>query len=344
MATVILQIKEFNSDEEWAQYIERVKHFFNANDIQDNGKKRSILLSAIGAKTYKLLRNLVAPATPGDKTFDEIVQVVKDYYDPKPSEIVQRFKFNSWNRKQTESVSAYMSELRALANKCNFGTTLDDMLRDRLVCGINDNQIQRKLLSEGKLTLKRAVELATGAEVASNHVKEIANATGGLEQSVNKVFQTSKPHEKGRERHRPRSYVNNSDRPNKCYGCGKSNHEPSECYFKDKQCHNCNKEGHIAAMCPSKSKREEQNSNSSVQSSTGRNRNKSGHRQNSVKLVANEEAVSIEPDSENTQDYPMFALYHHSPGNEKFGEDCSLTTALTVKKYVLKLTLEQHLQ
>ncbi|KAJ8019609.1 hypothetical protein HOLleu_41260 [Holothuria leucospilota] len=106
-----------------------------------------------------------------------------------------------------------MPELRALANKCNFSTTLDDMLCDRLVCSINDNQIQRKLLSEGNLTLKRA-ELVTGAEVASNHVKELANATGTVGQSVNKVLQTSKPHEKGRERHKPRSNGNNSDRPN----------------------------------------------------------------------------------------------------------------------------------
>ena len=43
-------------------------------------------------------------------------------------------------------MSTYVSELRSLAEHCNFGAMLDLMLRDRLVCGINDDAIQRRLL------------------------------------------------------------------------------------------------------------------------------------------------------------------------------------------------------
>ena len=53
-----------------------------------------------------------------------------------------------------------MSELRALAHWCKFGDTLDDMLRDRLVCGVNEETIQRRLLAESGLTLKKALEIA----------------------------------------------------------------------------------------------------------------------------------------------------------------------------------------
>ena len=59
-----------------------------------------------------------------------------------------------------------MSELRSLVEFCNFGTALDDMLRDRLVCGINDSAIQRKLLSERNLTFDKALEMAQSHEVA----------------------------------------------------------------------------------------------------------------------------------------------------------------------------------
>ena len=67
---------------------------------------------------------------------------------------MQRFKFNSRFRQPGESVSNFVSELRSLAEFCNFGSTLDDMLHDRLVCGINDDNIQRRLLSEDKLFFK----------------------------------------------------------------------------------------------------------------------------------------------------------------------------------------------
>ena len=42
----------------------------------------------------------------------------------------------------------FLSELPALAEFCNFGPSLDDMLRDRLVCGVEDPPIQRRLLAE----------------------------------------------------------------------------------------------------------------------------------------------------------------------------------------------------
>ena len=66
----------------------------------------------------------------------------------------------------------YLSELRALAQWCKFGDTLDDMLRDRLVCGVNEETIQRRLLAEARLTLKKALEIAQGLEAAARNVRK----------------------------------------------------------------------------------------------------------------------------------------------------------------------------
>ena len=63
-------VSEFNEQsEDWPQYIERLEHYFIANDIDDEGKKRSILLSVVGSKTYKLIKNLLSPVNPSAKTF-----------------------------------------------------------------------------------------------------------------------------------------------------------------------------------------------------------------------------------------------------------------------------------
>ena len=60
-----------------------------------------------------------------------------------------------------------MSELRSIAKFCNFDNTLEDMLRDRMVCGIADNIIQKKLLVEDPLTLAKALEIANEMELAA---------------------------------------------------------------------------------------------------------------------------------------------------------------------------------
>ena len=56
------------------------------------------------------MRNLCAPEKPGDKTFDDLVKLVKDHQNPKPSETVQRFKFNTRDRNPNESISTYVAE------------------------------------------------------------------------------------------------------------------------------------------------------------------------------------------------------------------------------------------
>ena len=54
----------------------------------------------------------------------------------------------------------FVAELRALAEFCNYGETLNDMLRDRIVCGVRDEHIQRRLLAESNLTLQKALDIA----------------------------------------------------------------------------------------------------------------------------------------------------------------------------------------
>ena len=45
------------------------------------------------------------------------------------------------------------------------------MLRDKLVCGINDVQIQKRLLAEDKLTFKKALDISLALEAATKDTK-----------------------------------------------------------------------------------------------------------------------------------------------------------------------------
>ena len=237
------KVEEYKEDEEWVEYVERLTHYFTANEIEDEGKQRSILLSVCGAKTYKFIRNLVAAEKPDSKSFKEL------------AEIVQRFKFNSRFRKEGESISTYVAELRQLTEHCNFGTALEDMLRDRLVCGINEDRIQRRLLSETTLNFKKAYEIAVGMEIAAKNAKDIQQAALSLEgnqiptqQNVNKVSENVKL--QGR----------NDWSAMECYRCG-GKHKSEDCKFKEDECYYCHKKGHIAKKC--KAKRRDNNANKS---------------------------------------------------------------------------------
>ena len=66
-----------------------------------------------------------------------------------------------------------MAELRAPTEFCNFRASLEKMIRDRLVCGINDPPLQKCLLTEPDLFYAKAVKLALNTETATQSVKEL---------------------------------------------------------------------------------------------------------------------------------------------------------------------------
>lgn len=67
---------------------------------------------------------------------------------------------------------------------------MDEMLHDRLVCGINEDNIQRRLLSEKKLTYEKALELAHSMEAAMKSAEEIQGTSASQQGESNAVQPT----------------------------------------------------------------------------------------------------------------------------------------------------------
>ena len=192
-------------------------HFFAANEIDNTHKKKLTFLAVIGPAMYTLVRNLVLPDKLGDKSYGELVDAIKNHYNPTPSETVQRSKFHSRVQKLGETIAAFIADLRALAEFCNFGHFLDDMLRDRIVCGVNNAKIQQALLSEKTLTLKKALEVAQGLEIAVKNAKVLSHgevaATSTGSETVNQLAGNGKNTSSARQKF-----------SGTCFCCGKVGH------------------------------------------------------------------------------------------------------------------------
>ena len=230
------KFKEYHDNDDWELYVERLEFHFVANDITDEAKKKATLLSVCGAATYKLMCDLVAPAKPKDKTFKQLKDILQKHLKPKPSVIVQRYKFNTRSQQQGESVACFVANLRHLAKDCNFGAVLSDMLRDRLVCGVESDRVQRRLLAEEGLTFENAFAIATAMETAERNASELhqkisaagevgednstALASNMAAENVNKVRDVG-----GRSRDKSKIV---------CYFCARPGHKEDECRFKQR--------------------------------------------------------------------------------------------------------------
>ena len=120
---------------------------------------------------------MLSPTKPDEKTFEELSKLVQDHLNPEPSEVIQPYKFHSKVRSHGKSVLEFVAELRELSEKCKFGDQLEDMLRDRLVCGVADPVIQKRLLQEKTLQFKKAFELAQALEAAAKNTADLQGST-----------------------------------------------------------------------------------------------------------------------------------------------------------------------
>ena len=228
-----------SAQEEWSEYAERLVHYFVANDIEAEVKRRAILLTAVGPGTYRLIKTLASPKKLEEFTFKELVELAATHFNPKPSPIVKRFEFNS------------RSQLRKIAEHCDYGPMLRDMLRDRLVCGTNVKWIQHRLLVEPALSFEKALKMALVTEAADKDSKRLTGATHTdppyLESVVNKVGHTKPPSDKGTKT----TWKRQTSPPatlSECYRCG-GNDTAAACHCREFLCHFFKKKGHLAKMC-----------------------------------------------------------------------------------------------
>ena len=173
--------------------------------------------------------SLVSPRKPAELKFKDIAEIVQKHHDPKPSIIVQCYRFNTGYHHVGESVSTYVAELRQLSNHCDFGPSLQQMLWDRLVCDIEDPKIQWRLLAEPDLTFDKAFKLALASESTNQNAKDL-QATKSPQILLNRMqIKQSKP----------------------CYRWG-GNHKAIDCPHKSSECHMCGKKRHLAHVCGAK--------------------------------------------------------------------------------------------
>ena len=95
-----------------------------------------------------------------------------------------------------------MAELRHLTEHCNFGQTMAVMIRNRLVWGIMDDKIQRRLLSEKDLTFKKAYEIAISMEAAEKGVMDLQSGQAHAE----KVYQVCEGKKLSRDKRNLKCY------------------------------------------------------------------------------------------------------------------------------------------
>lgn len=227
-----------------------------------------ILLNLAGPEAIERERSFTyAPAilaadgedviTPAESREDPecLKRKFREVCNPETNVTMERHSFNTRNQKPGETIEAYVSTLRNKAKTCNFGALTDELIRDRLVCGIDNDSVRRVLLRESDLTLAKAIKICQISELTEQHTKVLAAPRSGPT-SVDAVHYNAKGRkpimhwQKPQQKHQSgtMNIVN-------CKNCG-GNHpaKRDQCKAFGQQCHRCKKFNHFKSQCRSASK------------------------------------------------------------------------------------------
>ena len=221
----------------------------------ENVYRVATFVTCIGAKALEIHNGLPFKSEEERNNLDVILALWEGYCCGQTNVTYERFCFNTCVQHREETFDCYVVRLRKLAATCEYGTLVDEMIRDRIVCGIYDDDVRKALLQESKLTLPLCINIVQSAEVTASRMRKMSlNSASHSDTSVNAVSVRSKRSPKGQP-HKPTKQPRHiSD----CKFCGGSHvWDKLKCPAYGKSCTSCGGENHFAKMCMSKQKRKQ---------------------------------------------------------------------------------------
>ncbi len=179
-----------NIAENWRVFEQEFDIFIAAAHSEKEPRTKAfILLNLAGSEAIERERTFVyAPAVYTGQGEDRRTIIPAESLFPQTNITMERHKFNSINQKPGETIEAYVSDLRNKAQSCRFGDLQEELIRDRLVCGILNDGMRKLLLRDNELTLTKAIEICQIHELTDQHTKtvnqiDVAKASNSSEDS-----------------------------------------------------------------------------------------------------------------------------------------------------------------
>ena len=132
--------------------------------------------------------------------------------------IFERARFNSRDQMEGESTEQYLLVLHALARNCEYGQLREELIRDRIVIGILDKALSKRLQMDPELTLEKASRMVRQSESVREQQLVLKGQKDKDKEGVETDVNWMKSMNKGAH-HNPSSF---------CTRCG-NQHEPGKC-------------------------------------------------------------------------------------------------------------------
>lgn len=238
-----LDIESLNLAETWREWKEAWNLYNISSGLSEKEDKIQIatIQSVLGARARRVLKTL--PNINVDitaRTVTGIVAALEAYCIPRKNVTHERYVFRM-TVQEDRTFDTYLTDLRRKAERCEFGTIKDSLIRDQIVIGTNNVALRERLLRESELTLEKTINLCRISEQSKEHLKILSSAQTSDVDSVSRSGPT-------KQAWKPPNNDSTTQRIMKCKFCA-SSHDKGKCPAFGATCYNCNGRNHYARCC-----------------------------------------------------------------------------------------------
>ena len=218
--------------EDWVYFKRLFTNYLTIVDAEDD-KKRAYLLNCVGRDGLITYDGLSSPKD----TYASAIERFDDFFKTKSSLLLRRKQFFEARQQPNENDVEFSCRLRRLISECDFNADVSkELLRDIYVCGVSNNALGERLLSEdaSKLTFEQAVARGEALERAKTERASVSTGQRAVSSTG------------------PVSAVQSFN--SSCTRCGSKHHDyrSKDCKALSSKCHRCSKVGHYQKFCRNK--------------------------------------------------------------------------------------------
>ena len=232
----------------WRVWRQKFQSHLLVSGLSDKDEEIQIaaLITCLDSDALEVFNTLQFEKEGDAKKIKEILKLMEQHYVAEINVVYERFLFFRRSQQKEESFENFLTAIRALASTCDFKAMKDEMIRDRIVCGIASPAIQRQLLQAKDLKLADCIAKCRTAETTATYQERMSagHTPSGTETERHPPLTEvcairRKPSlEKGRNNNMACSY------------CGRR-HRRRECPAFGMTCRRCGKKNHFEACCQS---------------------------------------------------------------------------------------------
>jgi hypothetical protein len=159
-----------NLQEEWRKFKQHADLMFAGPQNKNSEAEKCAYLLIWAGEKGREIYNTWNLATEDSKKLEVLYTNFEKHTTPKKNTLFARYIFLSRKQQDGEQFETFVTDIRTLVRDCGYKEP-EEMVRDRIVCGITSQDAREKLLQVGEsLTMDKAIEIVVTHEATKKQL------------------------------------------------------------------------------------------------------------------------------------------------------------------------------